>query len=326
MTPTPVFLLSMPRGGSTWLQRLIGCHDEIATLNEPWFLLPLIYMRRRRGISSEYWQDTCGKALGELFGRLDDGEAVFDAAVRAFAGRVHEAATPNGERYFLDKTPRYALVAEDLVRIFPDAKLIFLWRNPLSVLSSMLELSGDRWLVPRFDIDLLEGWPRLVDLARKLGDRALCVRYEDLVRDRDPVLERIFGHLGLDFDPAMLDPARSGLAPGLMGDSKSNAMQSLDDGVRLTGWRQRLRGPLRRRWSKRYLAALGAERLAFMGYDAGDLDLTSLQPCFRPREWLGDLACRGYAHAFHGLHLEYPLRRFAKRLSGRERGRQFGMI
>ncbi|MEZ5825697.1 MAG: sulfotransferase [Geminicoccaceae bacterium] len=258
MSPTPVYLFSMPRGGSTWLQRLMGSHADIATLNEPWFLLPLVYMRRRRGISSEYWQDTCGKAVNELFGRLDGGEEVFDEAVRAFAGKVHEAAATGGERYFLDKTPRYGLIADDLVRIFPNARFVFLWRNPLSVLSSMLELSGNRWLVPRFDIDLVEGWPRLVDLARRLGDRAVCVRYEDLVDNRDGELARVFTHLGLDFDPACLAGNRSGVVPGLMGDAKSDAMQGLDRETQVSGWRQKLRGPLRRRWSKRYLQALGA--------------------------------------------------------------------
>jgi len=181
MTPAPVFLFSAPRAGSTWLQRLIGSHPDVCTLNEPWFLLPLIYMRRRRGISSEYWQDTCGKAVNELIDRLDGGEEVFDAGVRAFAGTVHRAAAHRGERYFLDKTPRYALIVDDIERIFPDAKLIFLWRNPLSIISSMIEMSGDRWLVPRFDIDLIEGIPRLVDTAERLGERALCVRYEDLL-------------------------------------------------------------------------------------------------------------------------------------------------
>ncbi|MEZ5834526.1 MAG: sulfotransferase [Geminicoccaceae bacterium] len=326
MTPAPVFLFSAPRAGSTWLQRLIGSHPDVCTLNEPWFLLPLIYMRRRRGISSEYWQDTCGKAVNELIDRLDGGEEVFDAGVRAFAGTVHRAAAHRGERYFLDKTPRYALIVDDIERIFPDAKLIFLWRNPLSIISSMIEMSGDRWLVPRFDIDLIEGIPRLVDTAERLGERALCVRYEDLLEDRDAVLRRTFDHLGLPFDPTVLNANRSGVAPGLMGDAKSGSMDGLATDRQLGGWHQRLSGPLRRRWARRYLDGLGPRRLAFMGYDAADLDLDLADGRCPPRQWLGDLACRAYSATFHSLHAEYPLKRMAMRWAGRERGRQFGMI
>jgi hypothetical protein len=38
-------------------------------------------------------------------------------------------------RYFLDKTPRYHYVVDDLFRVFPEAKTIFLWRNPLAIVA-----------------------------------------------------------------------------------------------------------------------------------------------------------------------------------------------
>ena len=49
-----IFLLSLPRSGSTLLQRLISAHEDISSTSECWFLLPLIYMKKRYGTFSEY--------------------------------------------------------------------------------------------------------------------------------------------------------------------------------------------------------------------------------------------------------------------------------
>ena len=48
MAVKPVFLFSLPRSGSTMLQRALGRHPNIATLSESWFLLGLIPPRRNR--------------------------------------------------------------------------------------------------------------------------------------------------------------------------------------------------------------------------------------------------------------------------------------
>jgi hypothetical protein len=43
--PTPLFLLSLPRSGSTLAQRILAAHGGIATTSEPWILLPYLYVR-----------------------------------------------------------------------------------------------------------------------------------------------------------------------------------------------------------------------------------------------------------------------------------------
>ena len=44
--------------------------------------------------------------------------------------------------YFLDKTPRYYLILKELEQVFPDAKFIFLFRNPVQIYASMLSTWG----------------------------------------------------------------------------------------------------------------------------------------------------------------------------------------
>ena len=42
------------------------------------------------------------------------------------------------KRYFLDQTPQYHLIIPELLRVFPAASYVILFRNPLAVLVSMI--------------------------------------------------------------------------------------------------------------------------------------------------------------------------------------------
>ncbi len=50
----PLFLLSQPRAGSTFVQRVLAAHPKISTASEPWILLPLLYSLRDEGIRAAY--------------------------------------------------------------------------------------------------------------------------------------------------------------------------------------------------------------------------------------------------------------------------------
>ena len=65
MSVRPVFLLSLPRSGSTLVQRLLASHPEVATAAEPWVMLPHLYARRERGIAAEYTQPIAARAITE---------------------------------------------------------------------------------------------------------------------------------------------------------------------------------------------------------------------------------------------------------------------
>ena len=66
----PVFLFSLPRSGSTLVQRLIAGHPEVATTSEPWVLLPLLYTMRRPGAFTEYGHRTAVRAIDDFTGQL----------------------------------------------------------------------------------------------------------------------------------------------------------------------------------------------------------------------------------------------------------------
>jgi len=196
----PLFVLSLPRSGSTLVQRVLAGHDGIATAAEPWLLLPHGYALRERGIAAEYTQPIAARAIREFVNGLPGGEDDYWRALAGFAQELYGRAAGPDARYFLDKTPRYHYIAPELFRAFPEAKVIFLWRNPLAVVSSIVETwTKGRWNVDRWQGDLW-GIADLVEAFEAHRDTVIAVNYERLVGDPDTAWPAIFEYLELPYD------------------------------------------------------------------------------------------------------------------------------
>ena len=122
----PLFIFSLPRAGSTLLQRILAGHDGIASAAEPWLLLPALYTLRDTGVVAEYSHPIAVRAIKDFCRELPDGEATYLQHVRRQVLDLYAAASPPGTTYFLDKTPRYALIDEEIVSLLdPKAE----WRQ-----------------------------------------------------------------------------------------------------------------------------------------------------------------------------------------------------
>jgi hypothetical protein len=271
MTRTPIFLLSMPRAGSTLVQRVLAAHPDVETVAEPWIFLPHAYALRERGIAAEYTHPIAVRAVREFVDRFPDGVVGYREALRSFVLDLYERAAPGPGRYFVDKTPRYHFVVEELFATFPDARFVFLWRNPLSVVASIVETwCRGRWNVDRWRADLL-GLARLVDASVEHADRSITVRYEDLVAGSREPWARLFGSLDLSFEPELLERFSEVRLVGSMGDPTGVDSYDRISSEPSEKWRRTLASPWRRRWCARYLDAIGDERLRTMGYEPVEL-------------------------------------------------------
>lgn len=261
------------------VQRVLGSHEAVATVSEPWILLPYFYSLRQEGVYAEYNHASAASAVEDFCGTLPGGRLDYIEELRELALRLYEKAAPNGERYFLDKTPRYHLICHEVVDAFPSGKHVFLWRNPLAVISSIIETwGGGRWNVYRHKVDLFDGIERLVAAFNLHGGSAHAVRYEDLLTNPASSWEGIFRYLDLPFDVSMLEGFGGVRLDGGKGDPTGTKKYEGISLEPLEGWRLVLANPLRKAWCRRYLRWLGRERLAVMGYDLDDLlgDLDSL--------------------------------------------------
>jgi hypothetical protein len=262
----PLFLLSLPRTGSTLVQRVLGAHEEVATVSEPWLLLPQFYAARTAAaVRAEYSHEMGAEALRDFWATLPGGRDEYLAAVRELALTLYRSAGGEGRRYFLDKTPRYHAVARDVIDLFDDAKIVFLWRHPLAVMSSLLDTYRlGRFEPYNFAFDLFDGVENLTAAARHAGVRAHQVRYEDLVAGGDSEWRKLFEYLELEFDPGLLTSFPSTQLHGRYGDQRHS--QGIDGGS-LEGWRAHASSRVGNAWCRRYVRWIGQERLAAMGYD-----------------------------------------------------------
>jgi hypothetical protein len=268
-TVRPAFILSLPRTGSTLLQRILGSHEQIATSSEPWFLLSLLYGVRERGVHAEYEHETMARGIrGFAEEYLRDGEAGYLEGVHDLAIRLYADAAA-GKACFLDKTPRYHHIASELFALFPEGGFIFLWRHPVAVAASLVETFGDgRWNLDTYSADLFGGLDALVAAYVEHESSSIAVRYEDLVVDSHREIRRVLGYLALSDEDTGVDRFQElELRNRDYWDPTGPAKYDRVSTGSVEGWKQVMRNPLRRDWAKRYVRWIGRERLAVMGYD-----------------------------------------------------------
>jgi LPS sulfotransferase NodH len=241
-----VFVLCPERSGSTMLSAMLGGHPRVIAPPELHLLrFDTVGEWRQRYPAAEVSLEVLMEATG--FG----GEPIADTSTPLSLYRKLQSRAQNGV-YLVDKTPAYARRNESL-RAAEALDPLYVWlvRHPLGVAASRINRDWSRrptenvrwapWLkYPLWRIR--EGWRRWSgESARTLSEdwaevhgrlrwflrgvdpsRVIRVHYEDLVREPRIELARLCHFLGVNPEPAMLDPrgnAPKGLRWGL-GDEK----------------------------------------------------------------------------------------------------------
>ena len=206
MTAKPIFIISLPRSGSTLLQKILMTHSQIASHPEPWILLPLVYMHKKVGIKTEYGHTSSAIALNTIYKHLPSGKEDYYQMIRHFALCLYTKLS-NGEPFFVDKTPRYYFIIPEIKKIFPDAKFIILIRNPLSIFASCIEAFKENTVrrLDHLDRDLFVGPKRIAAGVKYLGENGLVARYEDLVKNSESEIGKILTFLGVTFEQNLIE-------------------------------------------------------------------------------------------------------------------------
>jgi len=216
--PPAPFVIGVARSGTTLLRLMLDAHPEMAIPPETHFIPKLAKamgelpksagedeMRRRAHAEitgHRRWPDF-GLDAAELDRRFDHTEP-FNAtnALRAFYALYAEQ---QGKPRWGDKSPSYVRRIRRVHAVLPESHFIHLIRDGRDVALSQLEVHHGNDEVA----DAATEWVQGIEKARKvgggIGDAYMEVRYEDLVDDPKPVLERICARIDLGFDPAMLD-------------------------------------------------------------------------------------------------------------------------
>ena len=113
------------------------------------------------------------------------------------------------------KTPQHMLDLPALLKVFPDARLIFTHRDPLAVVGSAASLAWNQTIIYSDHADpakLGAEWLRKTRLQVERmraarteipADRQIDIHYEDMERDWQGAMARLYRFLGLDLAPAL---------------------------------------------------------------------------------------------------------------------------
>lgn len=251
-----LFILSLPRAGSTLLQRLLMGHAQIGSCGEPWLALPLVKLSDPETSFSTFGHASVVRSLEHLFDLLPEGRNDYLESCGALMEDVYRK-TLRGRKvaYFLDKTPRYYQIIPELAEMFPDAKFIILRRKLPAVYASILNyVGGNTMYLPTWRQDIVEGVPALAHGQKILGSKAHCIDYEKLVADPSGVLREALSFLDLPWSDKLGEELSNSSVP--RGDPtgiKKYKNVSLDS---LESWKKTIDSTTKKREGLKWLSCL----------------------------------------------------------------------
>ncbi|MBC9032732.1 sulfotransferase [Sphingomonas sp. JC676] len=191
-SPAPIFILGMPRAGSTLIEQILASHSQVEGTTE----LPDIPALARK--VADYPSGAAALSAAQL---VEMGEAFLKrAAVQRHTDRP----------YFIDKLPNNWAHLPLIHLILPNAKIIDARRHPLGCCFSNFKQHFARGQAFSYSLDDMgryyRDYVRLmahVDAVRPgLVHRVL---YEAMVDDTEAQVRALLAYCGLDFEPACLE-------------------------------------------------------------------------------------------------------------------------
>jgi len=219
--PDPIFIVGLPRAGSTLLEQILGAHSAVDGTQELLHLPQIV-----QGLRPRY-----PRILTELqpaqFRRLG---AQYLAETRIYR---------SGKPFFIDKMPNNFRHLGLIHLMLPRARIIDARREPMACCFSnfkQLFASGHEFTYSIEDIaryyrtylDLMAHWDAV------LPGRVLRVHHEDVVADLEGSVRRLLAFCELEFEPACLEFHRS---RRLVHSASSEQVRRPLNGEGLTHWR-----------------------------------------------------------------------------------------
>ena len=198
----PFFLVGAVRSGTTMLRLLLAHHSQICRCNEMEFVASAISGRAGWPDLRAYRQEVePSRAFRELGLQFPESASFPELAARFLQ-----------QRQSLDGRPIVGATVhnhfDELPRIWPGARYIYLVRDPRDVARSCVQMgwAGNAWEAAAIWKTAHVTWQRL--RASLPSERLIEVRYEDLMSHAESELDRIARFLGVAFEPGMLDIER----------------------------------------------------------------------------------------------------------------------
>lgn len=197
--PTPIFIVGMPRSGTTLLERILGNSVEVASAGELNDFRTALCLSADQFLSPQITAEYAN-ALAKI-----DPEQV---------GRTYTERTAHkaeGRRFVVDKNPANFIHAGYIAKSLPQAKILCLRRAPMDAcFSNLKELFPSDAYGYSYDLEeLADHYVRFRSLcdfwSTSMPNHFHVVDFEELVAEPKKVAKEVLDFCGIQFDPRMLD-------------------------------------------------------------------------------------------------------------------------
>lgn len=195
---SPIFVVGMPRTGTTLVERMLASHSRLVSIGE-FTEFPRLYTIQLR----EQLARSPGRSPSEASLDID-----FASLGRAYGAAARELA--GDAPAFVDKLPYNFLYCGYILAALPEARLIHLTRDPLDTCYAVYKTLFFGAYSFSYDLDELASYyisyhRHMAHWRTVLPGRVLDVSYEALVREPDREVRRIIDWCGLPWEASVLD-------------------------------------------------------------------------------------------------------------------------
>ncbi len=200
----PIFIVGCQRSGTSVLWKALCQHEDLqqqgpeddgrpnCTMKELWFLRE--FFKGREGINRPHEGSLIDKEYTQRFAEF----------VNQFL--IEKYAKKSGR--WISAHPEDGLYLEQILELFPTARILYLLRHPQEVVWSfghapwMRQKTRSEFLL--YAVETSNWWRRFAEIAvgiekRKYGDRVMMVRHENILTQPEPTIRAILSHVNVSY-------------------------------------------------------------------------------------------------------------------------------
>jgi len=192
----PIFIVGLPRSGSTLIEQILASHSLVEGTHELSDIQRIVV--EIRGLEDNRYPAALAELAPEEFRRLGERYITDTRAYR------------QGKPFFIDKMPNNFCHIGLIHLMLPNAKIIDVRRDPMACCVSNLRQLFAKGQEFTYSIeDIARYYRTYLELMRHwdavLPGRILRVWHEDVVEDLEGNVRRILGFCGLEFEPTCVE-------------------------------------------------------------------------------------------------------------------------